>query len=131
MAEVQVFLMDGIAYDVSVTSLVRKFSVMDTDKSGRTQNGAMYRDIIGTFYNYTMTIRERNGDAAALEAFWSAISDPTKTSHVCVFPYGQTTLSQEMYVTSGEQALTYMEPGRNHWGELTVNFIAMKPEVPE
>ena len=37
-----VFTMDGIAYNVSVTSLERNFSVMDTDKSGRTMDGAMY-----------------------------------------------------------------------------------------
>ncbi|MBQ7767555.1 MAG: hypothetical protein IJ403_01580 [Oscillospiraceae bacterium] len=124
----QVFKMDGVAYNVSVTALTRKFSVMDTDKSGRTQDGAMYRDIIGTFYNYTMTIRERGGDAAALDAFWQAISSPTK-SHVCEFPYGQETLTQQMYVTSGEQALKLMQPDKNHWGEISVNFIAMKPEV--
>ena len=125
----QVFLMDGIAYNVNVTSLKRKFSVMDTDKSGRTQNGEMYRDIIGTFFNYTMTIQERAGDAASLEAFWEAICDPTKASHVCVFPYGQTTLTQRMYVTSGEQNLKLMQKDRNHWGEISVNFIAMGPEV--
>ena len=125
-----VFLMDGVAYNVSVTSLKRKFSVMDTDKSGRTQSGHMYRDIVGTFYNYTMKVCERGGDAASLERFWTAISDPTKTSHECVFPYGQKTLTQEMYVTSGDQELEKMEPGRNYWGELSVNFIAMAPEVP-
>lgn len=125
---IQVFKMDGIAYNVSVTALTRKFSVMDTEQSGRTQDGAMYRDIIGTFYNYTMTIGERGGDAAALEAFWDAISSPTK-SHVCVFPYGQATLTQEMYVTSGEQALKLMHPSKNYWGEVSVDFIAMKPEV--
>lgn len=126
-----VFLMDGVTYNVSVTSLVRKFSVMDTDKSGRTQDGQMYRDIIGTFYNYTMTIRERDGDAAALENFWAAISDPGKVSHICQFPYGQKTLTQKMYVTGGEQALEHITNGKNYWGELTVNFIAMGPEVPE
>ena len=131
MDNIQVFLMDGVSYNVSVTSLSRKFSVMDTDKSGRTQNGQMYRDIVGTFYNYTMTIQERNGDAASLEAFWTAISDPSKARHICVFPYGQKTLTQEMYVTSGEQALKLMQKDKNHWGELTVNFIAMGPEVPE
>lgn len=122
--------MDGKSYNVSVTSLTRKFSVMDTDKSGRTQDGKMYRDIIGTFYNYTMTVKERDGDAAALESFWAAISDHTQKSHVCEFPYGQKTLIQEMYVTSGDQQLKLMENNKNHWGELTVNFIAMGPEVP-
>ena len=127
--EKTVFLMDNRIFNVSVTSLKRKFSVMDTDKSGRTQSGQMYRDIVGTFYNYEMVIRERNGDAAALEEFWAAISDPTKKSHICVFPYGQKTLTQEMYVTSGEQELKHIDNVRNHWGELSVSFIAMGPEV--
>lgn len=129
MERIEVFRMDGISYNVSVTALNRKFSVMDTDKSGRTQDGRMYRDIIGTFYNYTMTVSERNGDAAALESFWAAISDPTRVSHICTFPYGQRTLTQEMYVTSGDQPLERMDKDGNHWGELSVNFIAMNPEV--
>lgn len=124
----QVFTMDGVAYNVSVTALTRKFSVMDTDKSGRTQDGAMYRDVVGTFYNYTMTVEQQGSDAGALEAFWEAISSP-KASHVCVFPYGQKTLTQRMYVTGGEQALQRMDDRGNHWGELAVSFIAMEPEV--
>ena len=88
----------------------------------------MYRDVIGTFYNYTMTVGQRGADADALEAFWQAVSQP-KVSHVCVFPYGQQTLTQKMYVTGGEQGLKLMHQGKNHWGELTVNFIAMGPEV--
>lgn len=123
-----VFLMDGIAYNVDVLELTRKFSVMDTDKSGRTQDGQMYRDVVGTFYNYTMTVAPRDGDLTALDAFWEAISSPAQ-SHVCVFPYGQKTLTQRMYVTSGEQALQRIYTDKNHWGQLQVNFIAMGPEV--
>lgn len=128
MTKTNVFTMDGIAYNVDVAALTRKFSVMDTEQSGRTQNGEMYRDVIGTFFNYTMTVRERDGDAAALEAFWEAVSDPA-VSHVCVFPYGQTTLTQRMYVTGGEQNLMLVSNGKNHWDEVTLNFIAMGPRV--
>ena len=124
----QVFMVDGIAYNVDVLSLTRKFSVMDTDKSGRTQDGQMYRDVVGTFYNYTITVGVRGNDVQALEAFWEAISSP-KASHVCVFPYGQKTLTQRMYVTGGEQALKLMRDGINHWDSISVNFIAMGPEV--
>ncbi len=123
-----VFKMDGMEYNINVMSLDRKFSVMDTDKSGRTQDGKMYRDVLGTFFNYSMTVREKDGDAKALEDFWKAISKP-QVSHNCEFPYGQTTLRQQMYVTSGDQSLKRMELGRNHWGEIKVNFIAMEPEV--
>ena len=127
MAKIQTFLLDGEPYNVHVTKLTRKFSVLDSDKSGRVQSGAMYRDPIGTFYNYTMTVTS-NGDVEALDAFWDAISRPDK-SHECVFPYGQDTLTQRMYVTVGEQDMKRLMPDKTYWGELSVNFIAMKPKV--
>lgn len=123
-----VFLLDGESYNVSVLKLTRKFSVMDSDKTGRVQSGAMYRDPIGTFYNYTMTVAPNGGDVAALDSFWDAISRPDK-SHECVFPYGQDTLTQRMYVTSGEQNLRLLTHEKNYWDEITLNFVAMKPKV--
>ena len=72
----QLFTIDGVGYNVCVTKLTRKFSVLDTEKSGRTLNGEMYRDPIGTFYNYSMTISPRGSDVAAMDAFWEAISQP-------------------------------------------------------
>lgn len=128
MERTQMFLMDGKSYNVDVTKLVRKFSVLDSEKSGRTQDGQMYRDVIGTFYNYTMTIGPRGGDAAALDAFWEAVSRPD-VSHVCEFPYGQETLAQQMYVTGGEQELRLITEKTSHWDEVTLNFIAMSPKV--
>ena len=124
----QPFLLDGVAYNVRVTKLTRKFSVLDSDKTGRTQNGEMYRDIIGTFYNYSMTVEQRGDDVSAMDEFWEAISQP-KVSHVCVFPYGQATMTQKMYITSGEQDVTSITGSETSWGEMSVNFIAMSPRV--
>ena len=64
----------------------------------------------------------------SLDAFWEAVSRPDP-SHKCVFPYGQDTLTQTMYVTSGEQDLKQMTGSKNYWGALTLNFVAMKPKV--
>lgn len=124
----QPFLLDGVAYNVRVTKLTRKFSVLDTDKTGRTQNGEMYRDIIGTFYNYSMTVEQRGNDAAAMDELWEAISKP-EVSHVCVFPYGQETITQKMYITSGEQDVLAVGRDSTEWGEMSLNFIAMSPKV--
>lgn len=128
MANITPFLLNGIPYNVRVQKLVRKFSVQDTNKSGRTQSGSMYRDIIGTFYNYEMVIEMRGNDREALDAIWEAISQPKK-SHVCVFPYGQKMLTQNMYVTSGEQELLELAETGAYWGEITISFIAMTPKV--
>lgn len=128
MAAIQPFLLDGVAYNVHVTKLTRKFSVMDSSKSGRTQDGEMYRDIVGTYYNYSMTVASKNGDDSAMDALWEAISRPAN-SHVCVFPYGQDTLTQRMYITSGEQDIKLLTADSTRWGELSLSFIAMSPKV--
>ena len=124
----QPFLLDGIAYNVQVIKLTRKFSVLDSDQSGRTMDGQMYRDPIGTFYNYEMTVCQRGSDVQAMDSLWEAISQPAK-SHVCTFPYNQQTLTQKMYVTSGSQELFLMTDKSNRWGELTLSFVAMSPRV--
>lgn len=128
MEKQNAFLLDGVAYNVRVTKLTRKFSVLDSDKTGRTQSGTMYRDVIGTFYNYAMTVEQKDGDAASMDAFWDAISQPA-ASHVCVFPYGQTTLTQQMYITGGEQDVRKLSSNKTEWGELQLSFIAMTPRV--
>lgn len=128
MSKVTQFLLDGVAYNVHVTQLSRSFSILEGDNSGRTQDGGLFRDVVGTYYNYSMTVEPRDGDNAAMDAFWEAISQP-EVSHVCVFPYGQSTLTQRMYVTGGEQNLRRLTPKANHWGELSIAFTALSPKV--
>lgn len=128
MTKVKPFVMDGVEYNVSVLELTRKFSVLDTSKSGRTQDGNMYRDPIGTFYNYSLTLDCRNSDRKAFDALWDALSAPV-VSHICTFPYNQQTLSQRMYVTSGEQKVRIITDSGTVWDKMTINFIAMEPKV--
>ena len=127
-AQPPTFLLDGKAYNVLVTSHSRSFSILDSEKTGRTADGEMFRDVIGTFYNNKMTIRARaNGVGAAdLDALWDILSEPT-VSHVCTFPYNQGTITQRMYITSGEQALIRLDPDHTQWGEIQLSFVAMSP----
>ena len=122
------FRIDGVAYNVRVMNLTRKFALVETGVSGRTQDGQMYRDLFGTYYHYTMTVAQKGDDVRSLDAFWQAVSDPA-VSHLCVFPYGQKTLTQRMYVKAGQQALQHAENGKNLWGQMEIEFIAMAPEV--
>lgn len=122
------FTMDGRTFNVAVTALTRKFSVLDTDQTGRVIAGDMYRDIIGTYYNYEMTVQPINSDPAAMDALWDAVSQPVP-SHVCTFPYNQTTMTQTMYVTSGEQPIHALYPNKTEWGELKLSYIAMAPRI--
>ena len=122
------FLIDGKSYNVQVMSLTRSFAVKDAIRASETQGGGIYRNPVGTYYNYSMTVREKNGDRASFDAFWDEISKPVP-SHVCVFPYNQTMMTQRMYVTSGSQPIGQLYGDGAKWNDITVQFIAQAPKV--
>ena len=122
------FLIDGKSYNVHVMALKRSFEIRDAIKASETQDGNIYRLPIGTYYNYSMTVREKDGDRKSLDDFWEAISKPV-ASHVCVFPYNQTVLTQKMYVTAGNQEILRLYETGATWKDITINFIAQAPKV--
>ena len=122
------FTYDGKSYNITVTALSRSFSKLSTDKSGRTQDGNMFIDLIGTYYNYTLTFKATPENQTELGRFWEDISAAKPFVSVS-FPYNQTSLTFTAYVTNGDQKLVRRDPktGKNFWDELTVNFIAKEP----
>lgn len=130
-AQNSVFTIDGVNLRLWVKELKRNFAVTDTENSGRVQSWRMHRDIIGTFYNYTLAIDADSSNPADYDTFYQMISAPVE-SHILVFPYGQVTLEFEAYVTSGEDSLrinrSEEEGKKNRWTGLSITFTAMEPQ---
>lgn len=121
-----VFTIDGRNYDVEIVSLKRKFSVLDGDKAGRAADGSMMRNIIGTYYNYSMQINTERLSRSEYDSLYEILSAPVD-SHTVVLPYGRTILTQKMYVTGGEDDLRIDNAG-NIWDNLSIEFVAMTPK---
>ncbi|MFQ8841859.1 MAG: hypothetical protein ACLR8P_14010 [Clostridium fessum] len=64
-----VFEIDGMTFRLWVKELKRSFKVTDTDNSGRLKDYSMYRDIAGTFYNYTLTLDPDRSNRADYDSF--------------------------------------------------------------
>ena len=122
----KVFTIDGVGFDVGVKSLKRLGAVLDTSQSGRSKAGKMSREIIGTYYNFTMDISQKVANYIEYDRLYYALTAP-KDSHDIVIPYGQDTLSFKAYVSRVSDKLIKVNDQMAHWGELTVNFIAMAP----
>lgn len=126
----QYITIDGTQYpNIIVTDITRKFTVLDGENTSRSiHDGAMVRDIIGTFYNYSITFDTRKADYQTYDALYELLSAPV-ASHSFVLPYAQTTRTFEGYVTSGDDNITVRKVNgtpRNIWGELTIEIIAME-----
>lgn len=120
-----VFSIDGVEYPtVLVNSLKRKFSVLDGSNAGRVKTGAMVRDIIGTYYNYTLELDTSEASAAEYDALYEVLSAP-QDYHTLIVPYAQSTMTFKAYITGGEDSLIRMVP--NRWSGLSIDFIAMEP----
>lgn len=122
------FTLDGRTYNVRVPAggIRRSGQVLDGENAGRTPSGVMIRDIIGTYYNYSITIDAKATSPEEYDAFYEAITAPVE-SHQLRVPYGQAVLTFQAYVTSAEDTLDRISDGVNRWGGLTVNFVAMAP----
>ena len=123
-----VFSIDSVEYPtILVTGLKRKFSILDGENAGRVKTGDMQRDIIGTYYNYTIDLDTAEASIAEYDSLYEVLSAP-EDKHSITVPYGQGRATFDAYITSGEDELFSMDGTRNRWGELSINFIAMSPK---
>lgn len=123
-----VLTVDGVEYrSIHVVRLKRSFAVMDGENAGRTMDAAMQRDVLGTFYNYSLEIDPVECSPEEYDALYEALSAPVD-SHTVTFPYGRDVLTFEAYVSNGEDELFDASSGVNRWDNLTINFIAMSPQ---
>lgn len=126
--KVSCFSVDGVEYPgVNVLSLTRAFSVLDGPNAGRVMDGSAKRDIIGTYYNYRLELTSDYSDLGEYDSLYEVLSAP-ENSHQLTVPYGQGTLFFQAYVVNGEDELLHCRGQFNKWNNLTINFIAMKPQ---
>lgn len=121
------FRIDGIVYDVTVKKFGRNFNVLDTKNTNRTLDGVMHRDVIGTYYNYSMELETSKLNVNEYDALYEVISSPDE-KHSMTFPYGQEMYTFDAYITNGGDDLILMKENMNLWGNLKFNIIAMAPK---
>lgn len=123
------FTVDGTSYNVKVPveGLKRSFDILDGPNAGRMLSGLMTRDIIGTYYNYELQIERNNASLEEYDRLYQVLSAPVDY-HIVSFPYGQSVLTFQAYVTKGSDNLFRQSFGKNYWSGLTVQFVAMEPQ---
>ena len=120
--------LDGTTYPhIHFMSIKRTFQVLDGENAGRVIDGAMDRDVIGTYYNYSVEVDSDDAAPEEYDAFYEQIFAPVD-SHEIIVPYAQTTLTFRAYASNGQDDLEAMMDAQNRWGGLSFNFIAMSPQ---
>lgn len=123
------FKVDGIEFTKAIVDKPkRSFQILDGENAGRQiLTAKMERDILGTFYNYSMNIDNRFMSKEEYDELYNLLSAPVD-SHTIEVPFGQETLVYEAYVTNGTDELASIRNKVNNWANLSINFIAMEPQ---
>jgi len=125
------FIIDGTAYDVDIVimpSFAESFEILSGKNSGRTQDGGMYIEQIGTYYNQSFTLKCRVSSRVELyDELYYTLSSPNN-EHTVTMPHNQSWITFQAYISSGQRALERVENGVNYWGPIDVKFTAMDPQ---
>ena len=119
-----IFTIDGVGYNVGVVSIHRTANIKDGPNADTALSGKRWRDVQGTFYDYTMEVSADGMSREDYDAMYEVLSAPVD-SHVLVAPYGQTTISFTACIEVVEDDVLYMDDG-TAWGNLTVNLYAQE-----
>ena len=112
-----------IVYD----ALAPAFVLMEGVNAGEMISGRHERDLLGTGYTYQMQVEPDPRYPQDYDAFFHAISAPVN-SHTIVMPYGQTTITYEAMIESGQDTYQGMMAGRARWRGLTVQYRYIEPQ---
>ena len=117
---------DGVAYGTPVVALKRTADVLDK-KAGRTEDGTMYREVIGTFINYTCSFGYEN-DIDSYDALFDVLASPTPF-HTVKLPISNKYCCFEAYISSVSDEVDREDDDGTHFTALTCRFIAKIPAI--
>ena len=113
---------DGTVYPVAIVELQRKGDILDLT-ANRTENGVLHREVIGTYYNYTLKI-ETPTDPKLHEDLWWVLTAPV-ASHQVQLPYQQSAF--EGYFSSCQDNIILINADGITAKGLSCNLIATRP----
>lgn len=126
MKSTEVFSIDGEVFDIGTVNVKREAPFLDKF-ANRTTDGNLYRELIGVYFNYTMSFPKLNLNLAEYARLYDKVTEPVDF-HTVVVPGTVGQFTYQAYVTGvTDELLRIDSSGNNYWGNLQVKFIAKKP----
>lgn len=124
---------DGQRFNCTVTSIKQSGTILYSDNTGRTLGlGApMTLDPLGTFYNYTITIKRNGDDVRDYDRLYEYIMKPRFSGMTIKAPHNQGTIEFEAYISAAEREIQRIDEkkGKTYWKQMSLTITAMKAQV--
>ena len=124
--------MDGVTYRVAVVydTIQRHFEIVSGVNAGDMMSGRYEPDTLGTRYAYQLQAEADPDNRASYDAFYQAITDPDNRTHVITLPYGQSTITFESYVISGDDVYHGPINSAENWTGLVIYYHPARLQRP-
>ena len=120
--------LNGIVYDKLFikTPITRQAIIKDTQNSGWNLKGDYRRDIVGTYYNFTLNISMLKSETEQYDNFYKAITEP-REYHIINLPFGQGFKKFKVYITAVNDNLVKIG-NVHHWENLNIQCLGAEVE---
>ena len=122
MADSKYIKIDDTEYKVPIVELQRKGDILDLT-ANRTEDGVLHREVIGTYYNYTLTIGVVN-DPDLYNTLWDVLTAPV-ASHYIELPHDHVRF--EGYFGSCKDNIQLITDDGYKAKGLSCNLVATRP----
>lgn len=124
---------DGERFNVTVMSIKESGTILYSENTGRTmaQGAPMTLDPLGTFFNYTVAVKQSGDDVDDYDRLYDYVMKPRYSGMLITAPHNQGTITFEAYVSAAEREVKSInDKGKKvYWKEMTLTITAMKAEV--
>lgn len=124
---------DGQRFNVTVTSIKEGGTILYSDNTGRTLaiGAPITLDPLGTFYNYTITVRRNGDDVSDYDKLYEYVLKPRFTGMTIKAPHNQGTITFEAYISAAEREIQKIDEKNKKvlWKEMTLTITSMKAQV--
>lgn len=124
---------DGQRFNVSVISIKESATVIYSENTGRTmaQGAPMTLDPLGTFFNYTITVKRNSDDIDDYDRLYDYVMKPRYSGMTITVPHNQSTMTFEAYISAAEREVKKIDDKNKkiYWKEMSLTITAMKAQV--
>ena len=114
---------DGVPYPVAIIKMQRKGDILDLT-ANRTEDGVLHREVIGTYYNYSLEMIAPT-DPELYEKLWWKLTEPI-ASHRVRLPYQPTAF--EGYFSSCKDEIKLVDKEGKYIGMgISCNLTMINP----
>lgn len=113
---------DGVSYPVKLVDIKRKADILDL-QAYRTEDGGLFRKIIGTYVNYSVTVGVEN-DFELYDRLFNVLSAPVY-SHSIQLP--NESAPQDRYTSSVQDGILRVEENGTLYKDLSFNITCINP----